>query len=135
MKHTDGPWFWEKRDNRIKLVSPPHGYCTVMDFTRMGMQGGQPRFSDRNGEPRGGVMVNADQLDLSANPDACLIAAAPQLYEELKHAVETLEGIMGATDVDSESDLSTSSFHVINRWAGARINEARAALEKAEAVG
>lgn len=88
MTHTPGPWYWDVREkyNVFRLCSPIRGMLIVMDFTRWGMQSAQPRFSDRNGERRGGIMEDGSKIDLSKNPDACLIAASPELFEACKAA-------------------------------------------------
>lgn len=80
---TVAPWIWDinRRFHDIRLVSPKNGWCIVMDFIRWGMQGAQPRFSDRGNAPLGGIMHPAEEYDrteggLSANPDAAFISHA-----------------------------------------------------------
>lgn len=83
-KTTPGPWRWEKRKcDGVQLYTPKNGHCIVMDFVRQGMQSAQPRFSNRCGQPLGGVMIDAVKLDLDTHPDAQLIAAAPELLAEV----------------------------------------------------
>lgn len=86
--HTPGPWQWERRsDGEVYLVHPRNGWLVVMDFARLGMAKGQPRFAVWSGDERGnmgGVMRPAKELDLSTHPDARLIAAAPDLLAALK---------------------------------------------------
>jgi hypothetical protein len=74
-----------------------------MDFVRQGMRGAQPRFSDRNGEPRGGLMHKADNLDLTAHPDAMLIADAPALLDALEAFVSACENEDVGDLVDAET--------------------------------
>jgi len=99
MAHTPGPWFWQVRERQklVRLYTPKNGSCTVMDFVRLGMQSAQPRFSDRNGEPRGGIMIEATELDLDHHPDARLIAAAPTMYDYI--ARKAKEGDQEAIDI------------------------------------
>lgn len=56
---TEGPWHWAGNTdvNRIYLATwvPGMGRCTVMDFSRWGMQSARPRFSEDL------MMVNADK--------------------------------------------------------------------------
>jgi len=82
---TPGPWYWENNVKCIgvRLYTPKCGHSLVMDFVRQGMQSAQPRFSDRCGQPLGGVMIDAMRLDLDTHPDAQLIAAAPELLTEV----------------------------------------------------
>lgn len=122
-KHTPGPWLWERRKHPKggwRLYHPGHGHLYVMDFGRLGMQGGQPRFSDRVNadETEGGCMVDADELDLTQHPDARLIAAAPEL---LKICREVLASWFTGRDefADIEPEI---------------IRDLRAAIIKAEAT-
>lgn len=89
-KHTPGPWQWVKRQafggRSIDLVHPHRGYLTVMDFVRLGMQGGTFRLATWKGEQRenmGGIMRPAHELDILNHPDAKLLAAAPLMFEAL----------------------------------------------------
>jgi hypothetical protein len=122
MEHTPGPWYWDVRPNTktFRLVTPHGGHMIVMDFARWGMQGAQPRFSDRNGERRGGIMEDGSKIDLSKNPDARLIAAAPELLEACK-AMEEQLAFFCRTATSNPNSFS-------NRV----LNEARAVIAKAE---
>lgn len=80
--HTPGPWEWMFRDKAVSLAHPHRGWLTVMDFVRLGMNGGTFRLATWKGDERGnmgGVMRPAHELDVNAHPDARLIAAAPDL--------------------------------------------------------
>ncbi len=95
---TTAPWYWEEGYGTFRLYTPKNGHCTVMDFTRFGTRSAQPRFSDRAGQPLGGIMINAKDLDLDTHPDAQFIAHAredvPALIAEIKRLraqVEDLE--------------------------------------------
>jgi hypothetical protein len=84
--HTPGPWEWYVREHGIYLATPNNGHLIVMDCTRFGMHGAQPRFATWKGEDRGrmgGIMVPAAKMNLSQHPDAKLIAAAPEMMSLL----------------------------------------------------
>ena len=90
--HTPGPWGWFRHGgDRLYLGTPDRGRLIVMDFTRAGMQGAQPRFSvwagQETGAPRerlGGIMRTAEELPVDTHPDARLIADAPQLFHTIR---------------------------------------------------
>lgn len=118
MSHTPGPWRWLRRgQDGVHLGTPDRGLLIVMDFTRKGMTGAQPRFAVWKGEERGrfgGVMRTADEIDLEAHPDARLVAAAPDLLRALKDLLQMV----------SVDELIPESVSYMK--------EARAAVAKAE---
>lgn len=117
-QHTPGPWDWYMSDRgEAMLATPDRGRLCVMQPVRCGMQGGTVRFSDWGEGPRGrrgGVMRDAKEHlrnGVLMNPDALLIAAAPDL-------LEALELLMMSGDVRDAAE------------AGA-LKQARAAIAKA----
>jgi hypothetical protein len=105
-KATPGPWRWilsaKSKDVRLESGGTP-GHELVMDFTRWGISGAAPRFSN------GGLMAHAQKwaqnvpgrehhshwYQTVAHPDAAFIAAAreavPALIADLERARELLE--------------------------------------------
>ena len=97
---TPGPWYWQVNKHSIRLMTPKNGNCVVMDFVRQGMQGAQPRFSDRGDRPLGGIMHPASEIDLDKNPDARLIAMSPRLREKLIKISGYLSAAWGDADFE-----------------------------------
>ena len=115
-RFTPGPWGWfgNSQSNHIYLATKHSGRRYVMDFTRWGFRGAQPRFQpDRRGmvdakdlitfEVGDHSVVGIDQAkqDTSVyrydirginHPDAHLIAAAPDLYKALVKCAVVLSG-------------------------------------------
>ncbi|MBN8978813.1 MAG: hypothetical protein J0I08_20285 [Rhizobiales bacterium] len=114
-QHTPGPWAWfgNATCNSLYLATVHSGRRYVMDFTRWGMRGAQPRF-----QPGKGIMVDAKDLlqfevgnqsvvgvdAAKKDPsvyrldvrgiqcaDARLIAAAPDLLEALRGVVRVAD--------------------------------------------
>jgi len=108
-----GPWHWtgntDTHQLRLSNWIPGHGRCTVMDFTRWGMQDARPRFTDgdrfmvhpqtvyqvapaatRRDDPR---VYRGDIIDIR-HPDAQLIAHAPQDIDDLLAEVDRLRAAL-----------------------------------------
>jgi hypothetical protein len=131
-EHTPGPWAWfgNATTNSLYLATTHSGRRFVMDFTRWGFRGAQPRFQAERGimidakdllqfevGDQSVVGVEAAKKDTSVyrldvrsikSGDARLIASAPDLLEALRALLDS--------DVDKD-------------WAH---EKAEAALDKAE---
>lgn len=116
-KHTPGPWAWfgNAGSNSVYLATIHGGRRFVMDFTRWGMRGAQPRFQTERGimvdakdllqfEVGDQSIVGADaarkdtsvyRLDVRgiASADAQLIAAAPDLLDALKDLLASNDAV------------------------------------------
>lgn len=87
-KFTPGEWKWQSFDGgkTVFLGTMQHGRLIVMDFERSGMNGAAPRFSNRGGTTKGGIMRSLELEDIQNHPDAKLIAASPGLLEACRKA-------------------------------------------------
>jgi hypothetical protein len=99
------PWHWEANTTGHTMWLMTSGGTIVMDFTRWGMRGSQPRFNVQGvmrpalplmGTPQ---KHNAWRKKGVDNPSAKLIAAAPLLLEALEavHAWGDIDGDLRAT--------------------------------------
>lgn len=145
IKHTPGPWAWfgNARSNSLYLATVHGGRRYVMDFTRWGMRGAQPRFQPGN---RGMVDakhllqfevgdqsiigVEAAKKDTSVyrmdvrginSADACLIAASPDLLYAAKEARRYVEYLSGSDRTFVGSGMPSDCLKMID-----------AAIDKAE---
>ncbi len=102
---SPGPWFWGgHNDSRgpfeLRSWRPGWGACTVMGFRRLGTNSAQPTFwTDPHGTLVTGrsvaiqeVTYRTDINDID-NPNARLIAAAPDLIARLLAEVHRLRGV------------------------------------------
>lgn len=127
-KFTPGPWAWfgSASSNSLYLATKHSGRRYVMDFTRWGMRGAQPRFQpEKRGMvdakdllqfevgDRSVVGVEAARKDPSVYrmcirgidcPDARLVAAAPQMYEALRATLNAGRGSSGRIILDPEQE-------------------------------
>jgi hypothetical protein len=139
LKHTPGPWAWfgNASSNHVYLATVHGGRRYVMDFTRWGMRGAQPRFQPRE---RGGMIDAKDLLQFEVGDrsivgieaakkdgsvyrldvrgidcaDARLIAAAPELLDALTDFVM----VYGMNNAEPE-ELRTALGNIVDKAAAA----------------
>lgn len=91
---TGDEWDWFDMGNGPILATRRHGRLIVMDFVRKGMQSAQPRFATRE-RYTGGIMYDADNIDIDAHPDCQFIAHArqdlPDCIAEIERLTKELE--------------------------------------------
>lgn len=124
-KFTPGPWSWfgNAASNSLYLATVRNGRRYVMDFTRWGMRGAQPRFQpaqmgmidaknllrfevgDRDvigveAAKSNSSVYRYDVVGIDA-PDAHLIAASPCLYTALAALVDEVQsGSVTASSIE-----------------------------------
>lgn len=112
-KATAGRWAWylNLKAKQVTLQSEGGMRQIVIDFTRWGMNGAQPRFQVD------GLMQDAQDCAAIVegrehhaswfqgidHPDANLIARAPELLRQLTNEVEALRKHIKAQDIELES--------------------------------
>lgn len=122
---TKGPWVWQSFDGgrTIFLGTPDRGRLVVMDVGRcLGRTVQSFRFA------KGGILQALEIGDLQRHPDACLIAASPDLYEALEEVSEELAVLLAKTQpADPREDYSGGPLSL--RMARAALRAARGEKE------
>lgn len=114
--HTPGPWEIQERDDRERGIAV---IATIPEVP----EGATPTRGMVAWIGQGGANFGNPQLQRA---NAHLIAAAPDMYESLKHAI----GILESMDVDAlgESGTSEDSWPLRDEY----LHYFRAAIAKAE---
>jgi hypothetical protein len=135
-----GPWHWSGNTDthQIRLSNwiPGSGRCTVMDFTRWGMQSARPRFIDADhfmvdanehvvyevapavNDRSDRRVYRGDIIDIR-HPDAQLIAHAPQDIDDLLAEVDRLRAALAALPA-AAAELSAEPVFVFSGRATGR---------------
>ena len=103
MKHTPGPWKYENIPGKRNDGSFHHLHRIAQEKTNQWFG------------------INMEDTGPNDNPDAHLIAAAPELLEACKDALKTLEALMLEEDPQASTQME---------WEG--LNYLREAIAKAE---
>lgn len=93
---TPGPWHWRNTSDVYLMGAKTR---VVMGFARMGMQGAQPQFVNKDG-----LFIDAGKENLHAIPDAAFIAAAPTDQARLLAAVQAVVVIHKPVKIYDECD-------------------------------
>lgn len=128
-KHTKGPWSWFCNGGSIDLRTPHSGQLLVMDIGT-GTTVGKPklRFSERS-DNMGGLMksagafvpeesLNFHGFTLLKNPDACLIAAAPELFDACNMAIQVIEQLIPEPSARGVADVVLAQLRAAIAKAG-----------------
>ncbi len=119
--YTRGPWRWyaNSKNGQVYLATERGGQIYVMRTARSGMQGAIPVFQRHGDSCDGkcggcGLMEKASAFaadeDHNGNyvidhPDAQLIAAAPTMFEAIKHAIAYFEKPDEVDETDTLREL------------------------------
>jgi hypothetical protein len=136
-KFTPGPWRWEfnRQHKSVYLVGGvPTFDKTVMQFHRWGMYGAVPAFNDKiTGNvwnimerlcdkpewlsPFEGREHHIKWCSNVVHPDACLIAAAPDMYAELEAAMNVFRFYQGHHAAKGHSEKEQTNKQYADRIA------------------
>lgn len=98
---TGDEWGWFDMGHGPILATRRHGRLIVMDFVRKGMQSAQPRFAKRE-RYAGGIMYDADNIDIDAHPDCQFIAHARQDLPDCLDEIERREQELSLEKANAE---------------------------------
>lgn len=141
--HTPGPWAWYLDDNGIDLRTPHSGQLLVMDYGSAVTRRPVLRFAERT-DRMGGLMQAAHNLITTKhsrpgfveidNPDARLIAAAPDLRHSAGVVIEAVANGPQGEILRSDPATWNPEAHIELTLTAAEVFALRAALAKAGAT-
>jgi hypothetical protein len=113
----------QSESGAVDLATPHSGRLIVMDFVRHGMHGAQPRFAVMDDNlprgRRGGILYSAAELikkhqdQLLSHPDACLIAAAPDLLKALQNVCNEASAMLALNEPAIREAAGNTNFTVL----------------------